>query len=85
MNMKIEGEPLKRWRVNYGGEHVADCDTAAEAWEEYRRYEQNIRPVTDRDKRYSYDYFDGRKKLDIVQFRNAVQAEKRAGNEGKEK
>src|SRR5665213_2507650 len=76
--MKIEGEPLKRWCVNYGGELVGHWDTAHEAWDGYRNYEDKIRPVTDPGKKYRYTFRDGRKELDIIQFKAAIAAETRA-------
>jgi hypothetical protein len=78
MSMKIEGGPLKRWHVSYGGELVGDWDTAQEAWDGYRSYEDTNRPVTDRDKKYRYTFHVDRQVLDIIQFRAAVEAEKRA-------
>jgi hypothetical protein len=76
MGMTIEGEPLKRWLVSYGGELVGDWDTAREAWDGYRNYEDKIRPVSDPNKKYRYAFVADGKELDIVQFRAAIAAEK---------
>jgi hypothetical protein len=76
MNM-IEGESLKRYRVLYGGEAIGDWETAGEAWKGYREYEDLIRPVTDRGRKYRYQFFDGQNELDLIQFKNATKAEER--------
>jgi len=73
-----EEEPLKRWRVSYGIELVGHWDTAQEAWDGYRHDEDKVRPVLHPANKYRYTFSDGRQQLDVIQFRAAVEAEKRA-------
>ncbi len=74
-NLTVEGEPSKRYGVAYGGEIIGSYDTAKEAWEAYRKYDDLIRSVVDRKKKYRYSFRDGRKEISIEQFRKAVKAE----------
>jgi len=41
--MEIEGEPVKRYRLSYDGTTVGSWDTAREALEQYRRYDDAVR------------------------------------------
>ena len=75
LGMKIEGEPSKRYGVSYGGQIVGSYNTAKEALEAYRKYEDLIRPVTDRDKKYRYAFRDGRTQITMEQLRCAATAE----------
>jgi hypothetical protein len=75
IGLEAEGEPPKRYTVTYGGDRVANGDTAREAWDGYRRYEDNIRSVTEKAKRSKYEFFDGQTKLSVEAFWNAVGAE----------
>lgn len=73
--MKIEGERSKRYGVVYGGDTVGSWDTAKEALDEYRKYERLIRPVTDRAKKYSYTFRDGRKEITLEQLMRAAKVD----------
>jgi hypothetical protein len=46
-NMTIEGEPLRRYKLSYGGSSVGSCDTAGEVLMEYESHDKLIRPVVD--------------------------------------
>ena len=75
-NLRVEGEPVKRYRLSYGGQTIGSWDTAVEALREYETYERVIRPVTDRDKKYRYSIRDGRtKEMTIRELRAAASAE----------
>jgi hypothetical protein len=67
-DLTIEGERSKRYGVSYGGQVLGSWDTAKEAWESYVRYEKIVRPVTDRDKKYRYSVWDGRKTITIAEL-----------------
>lgn len=74
--MKVEGEAAKLYGVSYGGDALGSWDTAKEALESYLRYEQVVRPLTDRDKKYRYSARHGRKEITIAELRKRAKAEK---------
>jgi hypothetical protein len=81
--LTIEGEPLKRWRIVYWGEIVGHWDKAKDALERYHRHHQDVRPIINksrkakRDKPF-YEFFDGRKEIDLAALKRAAQAEDKA-------
>jgi hypothetical protein len=76
--LTVESEPVKRYRLNYGGETIGSWNTAVEALTEYETYERVIRPVTDRAKKYRYSIRDGRtKEMTIRELRAAAKAEEK--------
>jgi hypothetical protein len=66
--MKIEGDPVKRYGLSYGGQSLGSFHTAKEAWESYRQHDQLIRPVTDRKKQWRYSVRDGRREISIAEL-----------------
>jgi len=75
--MTVEGKRAKRYGISYGGETVGSWDAAKEALEGYRKYEQLIRPVTDRKKKFRYGARDGRKEISMEELR--LRARQEAG------
>jgi len=73
--IKIEGEVSKRYRLSYGGDSIGSWDTAKEALAAYESYENTVRPVTDRKKKYGYSITDGRKDITIADLRRTARAE----------
>ncbi len=71
-SLPIEGEISKRYRVVYGGQIVGSSDSAKEVLEQYRKYEEVVRPVIDRSKKWRYSFIDGRKEITITELRQAV-------------
>lgn len=59
-NLKGEGEPLKQYRLSYGGEFLGSYDTAKEALAEYIQHNEDIRPLIDRAQKWRYLIRDGR-------------------------
>jgi hypothetical protein len=85
MNMKIEGEPSKRYRISYWGADVFEShwDTAKEALDRYEKHRDLIKPQIDKDPRAkkhraSYVIRDGKKEITVVDLRKAAEAEDEA-------
>jgi hypothetical protein len=70
----VDGEMLKRYAVRFQGalEAVANVDTAVEAWDAYQKFEQTIRPLIDRDRKWQYVIRDGRKEISIADLARAA-------------
>jgi hypothetical protein len=85
MNMLVEGEPSKRYRISYWGGEVFEShwDTAKEALDRYEKHRDLIKPQIDKDPRAkkhkpTYSFRDGRKEITLADLRKAAKAEEEA-------
>ena len=74
--MEVEGKPVKRYRLSYGGESIDSYDTAAEALAGLSKHERDMRPLIDQNKKYTYAIADGRRTITIEELHAASQRER---------
>jgi hypothetical protein len=77
--LTVEGEPSKRWRIVYWGAGVGHWDKAKDALDHYHQHNTLIRPQIDKNPKAKkhkprYEFFDGRKEIDLAALKRAAQA-----------